>query len=241
MTTWSVPLLLQNLHKGIHQRLEQARESFGHPGTKGDASEAAWLALLETYLPKRYSATKGHVCDSQDNFSQQIDIIVYDRQYSPLIFELNGEVVVPAESVYAVFEAKQVINATLLAYAQEKIASVRALHRTSLPIPTANGIAPARMPSPILGGFLALESEWNPPMGDALIANLRVTDELRRVQMGCVAAHGHFLCTTEATTIVPSDKAATAFLFELITQLQQLATVPMIDIGAYAAWLQKIE
>lgn len=239
MSSWSVPVLLQNLHKGVHQRLEQARESFGHTGTKGDASEAAWLSLLETYLPKRYSVTKGHVCDSQNNFSQQIDIIVYDRQYSPLIFELNGEIIVPVESVYAIFEAKQVINATLLAYAQEKIASVRALHRTSLPIPTASGPAPARTLSTILGGFLALESEWTPPMGDTLIANLQVTDELRRVQIGCVAAHGHFLCTIEKITTVPSGTAATAFLFELIAQLQQLATVPMIDIRAYGAWLYK--
>ena len=32
--------------------------------------------------------------------------------------------------------------------------------------------------------------------------------------------------------------AATAFLFELIARLQALATVPMIDIRAYAAWLK---
>ena len=32
-------------------------------------------------------------------------------------------------------------------------------------------------------------------------------------------------------------KPATAFLFELIARLQSIATVPMIDIRAYAKWL----
>jgi hypothetical protein len=35
----------------------------------------------------------------------------------------------------------------------------------------------------------------------------------------------------------PVNKAATAFLFELIARLQACATVPMIDIRAYAKWL----
>ena len=35
----------------------------------------------------------------------------------------------------------------------------------------------------------------------------------------------------------PMPKAATAFLFELISRLQEMATVPMIDVRAYAEWL----
>jgi hypothetical protein len=34
-------------------------------------------------------------------------------------------------------------------------------------------------------------------------------------------------------------KAATAFLFKLIAQLQFSGTVPMIDVDAYAKWLVK--
>ena len=57
---------------------------------------------------------------------------------------LENETIIPAESVYAVFEAKQAANAGLVAYAQEKVASVRRLHRTSLPIPYAKGVYPAK-------------------------------------------------------------------------------------------------
>src|SRR5882724_3801964 len=130
MTTWSLSQLLAGLHDDIQQRLDTVRKSFGHPGTKGDASEKVWLELLQTYLPRRYQAEKAHVVDSNGTFSEQIDVVVFDRQYSPFIFCYEGEIIIPAESVYAVFEAKQSVNADHVAYAKKKIASVRRLHRT---------------------------------------------------------------------------------------------------------------
>jgi hypothetical protein len=39
MTDWSLSQLLAGLHDDIQQRLDTARRSFAHPGTKGDASE----------------------------------------------------------------------------------------------------------------------------------------------------------------------------------------------------------
>jgi len=65
----------------------------------------------------------------------------------------------------AVFEAKQTANAQLVAYAQEKAASVRRLHRTSLPIPYAKGVYPPKPLIPILGGLLTFESDWTPGLG----------------------------------------------------------------------------
>jgi len=144
MSEWSLSQLLSSLHEDIQQRLATVRKSFNHPGTKGDASENVWISMLETYLPKRYQAAKAHVVDSLGNFSQQIDVVIFDRQYSPFIFTYENETIIPAESVYAVFEAKQTADAGLVAYAQEKVASVRRLHRTSLPIPYAKGVYPAK-------------------------------------------------------------------------------------------------
>src|SRR5207248_10944508 len=144
MSDWSLSVLLGGLHDEIQQKLATARKTFSHPGTKGDASEAVWLEMLKTYLPQRYRATKGHVVDSDGSFSQQIDVLIFDRQYSPFIFEFQGQTIIPAESVYAAFEAKQSINAEQVEYAHTKIASVRRLHRTSLPIPSAMGLLPAK-------------------------------------------------------------------------------------------------
>lgn len=241
MTTWSLSDLLAGLHDDIEQRLGTVRKCFGHPGTKGDASEQVWLELLQTYLPQRYQAAKAHVVDSQGVFSEQIDVVIFDRQYSPFIFKYEEQTIIPAESVYAVFEAKQSINAAQVSYAKQKVLSVRKLHRTSLPIPFANGTYPAKPLIPICGGLLTFESDWNPPLDQPLLDSLSDGEQTSSLDIGCVAAHGYFCLNqqTGASDIIRGGKPATAFLFKLISLLQFSGTVPMIDIQAYAQWLSK--
>jgi hypothetical protein len=239
MKKWSLSELLAGLHDDIESRLALARKTLVHPTTKGDASEEVWLEMLRTYLPQRYQAAKAHVVDSRGMFSEQIDVVVFDRQYSPFIFNFQGQTIIPAESIYAAFEAKQTINADEVGYAQGKVASVRCLHRTSLPIPHAGGTYPAKTPAHILGGLLTFESEWNPPLGKPLTDALAKGEPTGRLDLGCVAAHGTFGCDEKnRCTIVPQGKPATTFLFELIARLQVTATVPMIDIRAYSKWLR---
>jgi hypothetical protein len=237
MSQWSLSNLLAGLHDSIEQQLRTARSSLGHPTDKGDASETVWLEMLSRYLPQRYQASKPHVVDSKGSFSKQIDVLVFDRQYSPFIFQFQGSTVVPAESVYAVFEAKQTINVDQIRYAKQNVASVRALHRTSLPIPHAGGVYPPKPLLPILGGLLTFESDWKPPLGESLL-NALSGDQSDRLDLGCVGSHGLFGCDAEGRpTSTTQEKPATAFLLELIAQLQGMATVPMIDIRAYAQWL----
>ena len=241
MTEWSLSVLLAGLHDEIQRKLEIVRKSFGHGGTKGDASEKVWLDLLQTYLPRRYQAAKAHVVDSKGVFSEQIDVVIFDRQYSPFIFQYEDQTIIPAESVYAVFEAKQSINAGYIDYAQKKAASVRRLHRTSLPIPYAKGTYPAKPLTPILGGILTFESNWTPAFGTPLLGALGGGDADGQLDLGCIAAHGYFALNQAANgyETFPGGKPATAFLFKLIAQLQFSGTVPMIDIAAYAEWLSK--
>lgn len=239
MSEWSLPKLLAGLHEDIQHRLGMARDSFGHAVTKGDASEGVWLELLQNYLPKRYQAEKAFVVDSEGVFSDQIDVVVFDRQYSPFIFKFDEQIIVPAESVYAVFEAKQSINATQVKYAREKVESVRKLHRTSLPIPHAGGKYPAKPPIPILGGILTFESDWSPAIGDSFKKALGDGLSDDRLDLGCIAAHGQFWFVNDEQRYDFDEvaKPATAFLFRLISELQFSGTVPMIDVQSYAKWL----
>jgi hypothetical protein len=49
-----------------------------------------------------------------------------------------------------------------------------------------------------------------------------------------------FACDNSGCFVLkPEGKPATAFLVELIARLQSSATVPMIDIRAYAQWLAR--
>jgi hypothetical protein len=234
--SWSLSQLLANLHDDIEHRLKTSR-SLGHSVTKGDASENVWIGLLRNYLPQRYQTEKAHVVDCNGLFSEQMDLVVFDRHYSPFIFEHEGQKVIPAESVYAVFESKQSINAGEVSYAGKKIASVRRLYRTSLPVPTVAGVVPAKPLPHIIGGLLAFESDWNPPLGQPL-SDALAGGEDDRLDLGCVAAHGMFGCDESGCySVTPQGKPAAAFLLELIARLQASATVPMIDIRAYTRWL----
>lgn len=239
MSDWSLPVLLASLHDDIQHQLATVRSTLAHPGTKGDGSERVWIDLLESYLPRRYQAAKAHVVDSVGAFSEQIDLVVFDRQYSPFIFNYKGQTIIPAESVYAVFEAKQTANAGLVAYAQKKVASVRRLHRTSLPIPYAKGVYPPKPLIPILGGLVTFESEWSPALGPSFESALMKDLGEGRLDVGCVASHGHFFHGDGKYEIANGGKPATAFLFKLIAQLQFSGTVPMIDVDAYAKWLAR--
>ncbi len=145
-----------------------------------------------TICPQRYQAETAHVVDSNGAFSEQIDVVVFDRQYSPFIFRYEGEIIIPAESVYAAFEAKQVMDADKIGYARKKVASVRKLHRTSLPIPHAGGVYPPKPLIPIYGGMLTVESNWSPPMDQALVDALQKDGTDGHLDFGCVAAHGYF-------------------------------------------------
>lgn len=245
-------------HSGLHGYLEQfhrslthdlqASDSCTHPVTKGAVSEAGWLRMLQHYLPKRYEATSAFVIDSRGTLSEQIDIVIFDRQYSPFIFEHERKKVIPAESVYAVFEVKQSFCARHVGYAHKKVASVRRLLRTSVPIPHAGGTYPGKEPFRILGGLLASTSEWRPPLGDKLEKRLTSASDEEALDLGCCASEGIFVATfvpaadepgkqSRTYELRPSPRAATAFFFELLSALQQRGTVPMLDVQAYAQCL----
>lgn len=231
-------LLLGSLNDLITAKLSTSRKAIKHPGTKGDASESNWLGFLQTYLPKRYKATKAFVIDSDGNSSDQIDIVIHDRQYSPLVFKHEDAIYVPAESVYAIFEVKQEASKAHIEYAQKKAASVRSLKRTSLPVPHVDGTSPAKPPQHILSGLLSFESGWNPAMGQPLVDAILLDVEDGRLDLGCIATSGIYeLNAKNNLDMTMNDKALTLFLFRLIDLLQKKATVPMIDVMAYAKWL----
>lgn len=235
MSNWSLPALLDSLHQSVEGELRRARTTVAHPTEKGDASESVWIDLLNAHLPRRYEARNAHVVDSRGAFSEQIDVVIHDRQYSPLVFRFKESFVVPVESIYAVFEAKQDLTSEHVAYAQKKIASVRRLHRTSLPVPTIDGIKPPKELPWILGGIVTLGSSFSPPLSDRLARQLEVDRDHGRLDLGCVAEAGMFAYNAAGQFELKScSRAATRFLFELIARLQQMATAPMVDVRAYA-------
>lgn len=236
---WSLPILLEELNASVTADLQRARKTLGHPTDLGDVTEEIWIELFNKYLPRRYHAIKATVVDSRGTFSEQIDVVIHDRQYTPLVFTFKDKHVVPAESVYAVFESKQDMNANNIGYAQKKIASVRKLHRTSLPVPTIDGTKEAKELRPVLGGILTLSCKWSPVFGDTMLGYLDTGQDDKRLDVGCVADSGNFWFNLDGGFAMAAEtKPVTRFLLELMSRLQAAATVPMIDLRAYAEKLQ---
>ena len=141
---------LNNLFQSTQQRmvaeLTGIRGAVDHGGTLGDETELAWLDFLARVLPNRYRVANGFVVDADGRRSDQMDVIVFDRQYSPPLFMGGNVQYVPAEAVYAVFEVKQRVDSRNLRLACDKAASVRSLRRTSAAIPSADGTLAPKPP-----------------------------------------------------------------------------------------------
>ena len=146
--------------------LREVRTVQSHPTAKGDGTELHWLEMLKRRLPARYCAERAFIIDADGNRSQQIDIVIHDRQFCPVLLDTAGGVHIPSESVYAVLEVKQDLTKEQIEYAGEKIASVRRLRRTSAEFVHATGRS-RTTPKPILGGIVTYESGWSPPLGSA--------------------------------------------------------------------------
>lgn len=240
----STPDRLAGILDGIQSRLEGDlrgnRAAVTHPGARGEATEEDWLRVLQVHLPSRYQADRAFVIDSRGECSEQIDVVIYDRQYSPLLYHYSNQRYVPAESVYAVLEVKQDLSREHIEYAGKKAASVRRLHRTSAPVPHVEGVAKPRSLPPILAGILTYQSSWNPPFGEAFREALAEQIVAQQMNIGCALMHGAFeVCYPREAgvqvTVVEGPRSLLQLLLRLLKQLQSLATVPAIDYEAYLA------
>ena len=230
--------ILDGLQARLIGDLDAARAALTHPGALGDASEDAWLVLLKNHLPFRYQAEKGFVIDHTSDCSDAIDIVIFDRQYTPLVYNVAGQIFVPAEGVYAIIEVKQDLSAQHVQYAGEKTESVRRLARTSAPIPHAGGTYEPRVPHRIVAGLIAHHSSWSPAFGQPLTDALSNLTDPQRLDIGCALQDGAFEVVYGQTgapvlSVYDGPRTLVQFLWRLLMRLQALATVPAIEFERY--------
>jgi|SRR5215813_980621 len=238
---------LEDIFSALQNRLMTAlaasRFVLNHPVAKGDATELNWLDLFQRHLPQRYDTAKAFVVDSNGATSDQIDIVIYDRLYTPILYNHEQQRFIPAEGVYAVLEVKQSLDKCNIEYAGKKAASVRKLKRTSARIIHAGGqYESGKAPPPILAAILTSESSWSPPFGDAFQAAVEVSDSMERLDLGCAAKDGGFEILHNTVqglqlTISRPDQALVFFLMRLLDRLQAVGTVAAIDYAAYSKQL----
>jgi hypothetical protein len=237
-----VAQLFRSMQEQMAARFETTRRSVPHDPTKGQAAEQNWLALLNGYLPERYRADSAFVVDHRGELSEQIDVVIYDRQYSPLIFHQDNVLYVPAESVYAVFDSKHQMTSESVKQAAEKAESVRRLKRTSAAIRHAGGTYKPRPLFEIIAGILSLEAWWADGVGESLAKLLNELSTAGMLDLGCAVRTGAFesrLMKRRIEVQVSTRENALIFFFvRLLQRLQRVGTAPAIDLDRYVETME---
>lgn len=235
---------IRKIFSGLQDQMEAKltfnKEILVHPVSKGDATELEWIDMLSTYLPKRYCVSKAHVIDHEGNISDQIDIVIFDRHYSPFILQQNGATYIPAESVYAAIEVKPKIEMGTVEYASKKALSVRKLKRTSAKIIQADGKDfDPKVPPKILTGILAIDGKCT----KAVLTKLKNFSEKECLNFGC-SLNGTYFRIKDfhpwQDNPVPYDieyqedkNSFVIFFINLLAELQKMGTVPAIELEKY--------
>lgn len=224
--------------KFLRVKLDLSTQSITHPGILGDVNEKYFIDVLRKYLPKRYAVDNGIVIDSAGATSEQIDVIIYDNQYTPTLLDQENHRFVPAEAVYAVFEVKPTINKNYLEYAGNKAESVRSLCRTSIPIVHAGGKFPAKVLFNIVSGIIAGKINWVDGFeSKKFLENYRLLDGAKSLDCGLAVSGSYFDFYDGSLTAGSSKQALAYFIFRLLQKLQSLGTVPAVDWNSYASAL----
>lgn len=220
----------------LQSRLKLSSVSITHDGVLGDVNESILIEVLRRYLPERYAIDSAIVIDSTGKTSDQIDIVIYDHQYTPTFLDQKDHKYVLAESVYAVFEAKPEINKNYISYAADKAASVRNLKRTSARIVHAGGCYPPKPLIPILAGIIGVDAGWKGGLSSTSFSrNLAKLSGLQVLNCGIALSDRCFDFYGSILEVSDKDNSLAVFLFRLLEQLQSMGTVPAPDWGMYAS------
>jgi hypothetical protein len=224
-----------SIEKAFVTDLKKVQVQATHSGTLGDAWEDAWIDLLRKYLPTRYKVAKAFAVDHQGTTTDQLDCLIYDAHFTPILYGENKHQYVPAEAVYATFEAKASVTKADLKYAANKVKSLRKLQRTSAPLMSHLGVSEPKPLLPIIGGLLALNASWTDGLGEAFLTNFRTLTNDEKLDLVLTAESGFcdHLSVELDPEVVTGEGSLIRGLLRLLTALRSKATVPAVEWDRY--------
>lgn len=78
-----------------------------HELTAGTYREEIWADFFRRIVPKKFNIERSvFIIDSNENISKEVDIAIYDEQYTPYIFNYGLIKFIPIEAVAAVVQCK---------------------------------------------------------------------------------------------------------------------------------------
>ena len=126
---------LQKIFQGLSQKLQADFEllssQLAHSLSVGEAREFVLKELLRQYLPAKLGVEKGIIISSLNNElpSKQIDIVIYDKLNTPILYNAENLRIFPIEGVYMIIEVKSNLDLNALKDAIENIRSVKKMSK----------------------------------------------------------------------------------------------------------------
>ena len=78
-----------------------------HQSTAGSYREEIWADFFRRIVPQKFNIARSvFIIDSKENVSKEVDIAIYDEQYTPYIFNYGLIKFIPIEAVAAVAQCK---------------------------------------------------------------------------------------------------------------------------------------
>ncbi|MFF2481933.1 DUF6602 domain-containing protein [Paenibacillus sp. NPDC058071] len=85
----------------------QLRLSSQHHLTTGSFREEIWKNMFEQIVPRKFSVEQSvFIIDSNGNISNEVDLAIFDEQYTPYIFRFGKLKYIPIEAVAVVVQCK---------------------------------------------------------------------------------------------------------------------------------------
>ncbi|MDR0266844.1 DUF6602 domain-containing protein [Paenibacillus sp.] len=93
------------LEQSITKQLKMAAAK--HHVTSGTFREDIWKSMFEQIIPKKFSIEQSvFIIDSEGGVSKEVDLAIFDEQYTPYIFRYGRIMYIPIEAVAVVIQCK---------------------------------------------------------------------------------------------------------------------------------------
>jgi hypothetical protein len=117
----------------MRHSLAKTRAALSHNLSRGEAAEESFRAFLRKHLPDSLGVTKGQILDSKGGRSRQLDVIIYNKSRTPMLFtsDEGDQQLVPSEGAIAVVEIKTSIRAADVEGIVANMQSVKTLDKTA--------------------------------------------------------------------------------------------------------------
>lgn len=140
-----MPQYMSDVAKEMTWRSENIRRDFAqHRLSAGENRQDLVKQFLVDHLPERFGIDTGFIISSDNQFSNQADLIIVDKQNNAPLYSGYRNRLWPVESVYALIEVKTHLTPTDIGDAVEKGRRFKSMKRefcyTSTPQPTENSL-----------------------------------------------------------------------------------------------------